>query len=141
MKGSGVASGGDIAERTDAVDRAGITAFRASMSTQPARQLILGVRPWRSNHVNASPVRSVMARMPKDVRKCGRFTVQLGPDVEGRKSAPWHDRVVRKLMADATDCRVFGVGKASPLTNVLKRIAAFRDRTWQLDLSTQVIRG
>jgi hypothetical protein len=33
-----------IAERTDAVDRAGIAAFRSSMSTQPARQLILGVR-------------------------------------------------------------------------------------------------
>jgi hypothetical protein len=35
----------NIAERTDAVDRAGITAFRGSMSTQPARQVILGVRP------------------------------------------------------------------------------------------------
>src|SRR5262249_59665192 len=37
-------SGIVLAERTDAVDRAGITAFRSSMSAQPARQLILGVR-------------------------------------------------------------------------------------------------
>jgi len=43
-KGSGIDSGGDIAERTDAVDRAGVPAFRGSMSTQLARQLILGVR-------------------------------------------------------------------------------------------------
>lgn len=44
------------AERTDAVDRVGITAFYGLTSTQPARQLILSVRrlgdgeglPWRS---------------------------------------------------------------------------------------------
>ena len=34
----------DAEGQPDAVDRAGITAFRGSMSTQPARQLILGVR-------------------------------------------------------------------------------------------------
>jgi hypothetical protein len=40
---SGAAGG--AAERTDAVDRAGVTAFQRSTSTEPARQLILGVRP------------------------------------------------------------------------------------------------
>jgi hypothetical protein len=34
----------DIAKRADAVGRAGAKAFRDSMSTQPARQRILGVR-------------------------------------------------------------------------------------------------
>src|SRR6266705_3050111 len=34
----------NAAERTDAVDRASITAFRGSMSTQPDRQLIFGIR-------------------------------------------------------------------------------------------------
>lgn len=43
-KGSGVDSGEGIAERTDAVDRAGITALRGAMATPLARQLILGVR-------------------------------------------------------------------------------------------------
>jgi hypothetical protein len=33
-----------IAEPTDAVDRAGILAFRAILSARPARQLILVVR-------------------------------------------------------------------------------------------------
>jgi hypothetical protein len=33
-----------LAERMDAVDRAGIPAFRSSTALQPARQLILGVR-------------------------------------------------------------------------------------------------
>ena len=42
-EGSVVDSGEDLAERTDAVDRVGITAFRGSMSPQPARQLILSV--------------------------------------------------------------------------------------------------
>lgn len=34
-----------IAERTDPVDRAGISAFRGMTSLQPARQLIQSVRP------------------------------------------------------------------------------------------------
>ncbi len=34
-----------LAEQTDAVDRAGMTAIRETKPTQPARQLILGVRP------------------------------------------------------------------------------------------------
>jgi hypothetical protein len=34
----------DIAERTDAVDRAGILVFRGLKALKPARQLILGVR-------------------------------------------------------------------------------------------------
>jgi hypothetical protein len=34
-----------MTERMDAVDRAGMTASRAVMSIQPARQLILSVRP------------------------------------------------------------------------------------------------
>ena len=34
----------DRAERTDAVDRAGIAAFRGILSSEPARQLILSVR-------------------------------------------------------------------------------------------------
>jgi hypothetical protein len=33
-----------FAERTDAVDRAGITVLRRSTTIEPARQLILGVR-------------------------------------------------------------------------------------------------
>src|SRR5207245_1362638 len=41
---SRVDSGGDVAERTDAVARAGITAFRGSMATPLARQLIFGIR-------------------------------------------------------------------------------------------------
>jgi hypothetical protein len=36
--------GNDNAERTDTVDRAGITALRVPRSIQPARQLILSVR-------------------------------------------------------------------------------------------------
>ena len=47
-KETGRERNGDIqdfhAEPPDAVDRAGITAFRASMSTQAARQLIFVVR-------------------------------------------------------------------------------------------------
>jgi hypothetical protein len=39
-----VVAGPNIAERTDAVDRAGITAFRCATPLQPARQLILAVR-------------------------------------------------------------------------------------------------
>jgi hypothetical protein len=35
------------AERTDAVDRAGLRPFHGSKSIEPARQLILGVRPQR----------------------------------------------------------------------------------------------
>jgi hypothetical protein len=33
-----------MAERTDAVDRAGMMVFRRMKSSEPARQLILGVR-------------------------------------------------------------------------------------------------
>jgi hypothetical protein len=36
------------AEQTDAVDRAGITAFRGILSLQPARQLILSVQPFEN---------------------------------------------------------------------------------------------
>ena len=36
-----------LAERVDAVDRAGILSFRGMKSLQPARQLILGVRSQR----------------------------------------------------------------------------------------------
>ena len=80
-----------------------------------------------------------MARMPDKVRKYGGFTVQLGPDAEGRKAVPWHNRVVRRLLAAANECRVFGAD--APVAKVLKRIGSFRDRTWQLDLSKEVIRG
>jgi hypothetical protein len=38
----------------DAVDRAGITAFPSSTSTEPARQLILGVRPWNEPILEAT---------------------------------------------------------------------------------------
>src|SRR5580765_7042590 len=43
---------GDLrSERTDSVDRTAITAFRGSMSTQPARQVILGVRGSASGEI------------------------------------------------------------------------------------------
>src|SRR6059036_3402899 len=41
----------------DAVDRAGITAYRGSMSTQPAQQLILGVRQQDGQLQPAAPQR------------------------------------------------------------------------------------
>src|SRR6516162_9047009 len=80
-----------------------------------------------------------MARMPDNVRKYGGFTVQLGPDAEGRKAAPWHNRVVRRLLAGANECLVFSAD--APVAEVLKPIGPFRDRAWQLDLSREVIRG
>lgn len=80
-----------------------------------------------------------MARIPDKVRKYGGFTLQLGPDAEGRKSVPWHNRVVRKLLAGAKECRVFDPFPEE--ARALKRIGSFRDRAWQLDLSKEVIRG
>src|SRR5262249_8795079 len=48
-----------FAERTDAVDRAGIVAFHGTMSRQPARQLILSVRlrrySWLRRFNNSLP--------------------------------------------------------------------------------------
>src|SRR5262245_35932475 len=88
---------------------------------------------------SVSSVRSVMARMPDKVRKYGGFTVQLGPYAEGRRALPRHNRVVRRLLAGAKECRVFGAD--APLAKLLNRIGFLRDRTWQLDLSKEVIRG
>ena len=40
-----------MAERTDTVDRAGMTAYRGMESNQPARQLILSVRFPAKDHI------------------------------------------------------------------------------------------
>src|SRR5687767_16007910 len=53
------------------VDRAGITAFRDTMSLQPARQLIFTVRAWtnvRPHSFDESSVRSEERRVGKECR-------------------------------------------------------------------------
>ena len=60
--GSGAGQGnadtqGFEAEPTDAVDRAGIFSLRSIESKQPARQLILGVRPRATDYFTQGEIR------------------------------------------------------------------------------------
>ena len=54
---------------------------------------------------------------------------------------PAHDAVLAPLLANAVECRVYGVAKHSRLSGLLEQIGERRDRVWHLDLHRELVRG
>jgi hypothetical protein len=84
----------------DAIDRAGITVVRGSMSMQPARQLILGVRRRRAWECRSPPTwrsgwpTSCRGSSPS-ARTNSRARLPTSTSGSRRSVTPWGDRRVR----------------------------------------------
>jgi hypothetical protein len=69
----------------------------------------------------------VIGRTPKLGQELGNLAV--------------HDLVLRPLIANALECRVYGVGRHSQLGELLARIGERRGRVWYLDHRCELVRG
>lgn len=91
----------------------------------------------------ASSMSPTRARMLADALEIGSFFVETGYSLSHPIDAPHpvHERVIRPLLARATECRLYGLKQDPELLALAQPIATPRKGIWFLDLSRELLRG
>lgn len=74
----------------------------------------------------------------------GTFFVELVPRAGSRAAkqiSAVHDRVLRPLLSDARECRVYGISKKSPLRAIVSELGRSDSRVWRLDTRRELVEG
>jgi hypothetical protein len=75
----------------------------------------------------------------------GTFCVGLLPKGPARfkpgDPLPVHESVIRHLLAEARECRVYGVSARSPLFAIVSRLGDRSGRVWNLNVRCELING